>query len=175
MSDTFPVFSGHQGRYSHQPGEVHGNKTGSQDPRTTKASSRPALEARVYASRGGAGLQGQSPIRQPLGAPPRRWREVGAARQAPRKAARTRAARARAERVRRLKQGARAQGFATELWTLARVGEGIARRFHVRLSHTQVWRGCSRALASACSGLPRRPSSATRRRFARGRRSAGPF
>jgi transposase len=42
--------------------------------------------------------------------------------------------------VQRLKAGALAQGFATELWTLARVGELIVRHFGVRLSHTQVWR-----------------------------------
>lgn len=49
-------------------------------------------------------------------------------------------ARERNELVRRLKEGALAQGFATELWTLNRVGEVIARRFRVRYSHTQVWR-----------------------------------
>ena len=49
-------------------------------------------------------------------------------------------ARQREELVRRLKEGALAQGFATELWTLNRVGELIARRFQVRYSHTQVWR-----------------------------------
>lgn len=46
----------------------------------------------------------------------------------------------RTELVRLLRQGALAQGFATELWTLNRVGELIARRFKVRYSHTQVWR-----------------------------------
>ena len=46
----------------------------------------------------------------------------------------------RKELVHRLKQGALAQGFATELWTLNRVGELIARHFNVRYSHTQVWR-----------------------------------
>jgi len=46
----------------------------------------------------------------------------------------------RAELVQLLKAGALAQGFATELWTLKRVGELIARRFGVRYSHTQVWR-----------------------------------
>jgi transposase len=39
----------------------------------------------------------------------------------------------RAELVRRLKAGALAAGFATELWTLNRVGELIARRFKTRL------------------------------------------
>lgn len=48
--------------------------------------------------------------------------------------------RERDELVRRLKQGALAQGFATELWRLARVGELIARHFGVRYSHTHVWR-----------------------------------
>jgi transposase len=39
-----------------------------------------------------------------------------------------------------LKQGALAQGYATELWTLARVGQLIEKLFSRRYSHSQVWR-----------------------------------
>ena len=46
----------------------------------------------------------------------------------------------RAELVRRLKQGALAQGYATELWTLSRVAEMISRHFGVRYTNTHVWR-----------------------------------
>lgn len=46
----------------------------------------------------------------------------------------------RAELVRALKQGAIAHGFSTELWTLPRVGQLIARRFGLRYSEPHVWR-----------------------------------
>jgi len=39
-----------------------------------------------------------------------------------------------------LKAGAMAQGYATELWTLARIGGVIERRFGRRYSTSQVWR-----------------------------------
>jgi len=39
-----------------------------------------------------------------------------------------------------LKAGALAAGYATELWTLGRVGKLIERRFGRRYSQTQVWR-----------------------------------
>jgi transposase len=42
--------------------------------------------------------------------------------------------------VRHLKKGALAEGFATELWTLPRVGQLIAKRFGRRYSESQVWR-----------------------------------
>lgn len=38
-----------------------------------------------------------------------------------------------------LLEGPRANGFATDLWTLARVGEVIETRFGVRYSQTQTW------------------------------------
>ena len=44
------------------------------------------------------------------------------------------------ELVRLLKDGALAQGFATELWTLRRVGQLIAEKFGRRYSESQVWR-----------------------------------
>lgn len=42
--------------------------------------------------------------------------------------------------VRALKDGALAQGFATELWTLPRVGKLIEAQFARRYSESQVWR-----------------------------------
>jgi transposase len=46
----------------------------------------------------------------------------------------------KAELVRLLKEGALAQGFATELWTLRRVGKLIEEKFGRRYSESQVWR-----------------------------------
>jgi transposase len=46
----------------------------------------------------------------------------------------------RADLVRLLKDGALAQGFATELWTLRRVGQLIEEKFSRRYSESQVWR-----------------------------------
>jgi len=46
----------------------------------------------------------------------------------------------RAELVRLLKVGALARGFATELWTLRRVGQLIEEQFGRRYSESQVWR-----------------------------------
>ena len=42
--------------------------------------------------------------------------------------------------VRWLEEGALAQGFATELWTLLRVGQLIEEKFARRYSESQVWR-----------------------------------
>lgn len=42
--------------------------------------------------------------------------------------------------VRHLKEGALAEGFATELWTLRRVGQLIEQRFGRTYSESQVWR-----------------------------------
>src|SRR6185437_7608221 len=50
----------------------------------------------------------------------------------------------KSELVNRLKQGALAQGFATELWTLRRVAELIERQFGRRYSESQVWRNLVR-------------------------------
>lgn len=46
----------------------------------------------------------------------------------------------RSELVAALKQGALAAGFATELWTLPRIGVLIKERFGVSLSESSVWR-----------------------------------
>lgn len=46
----------------------------------------------------------------------------------------------RRQLVRLLKKGALAEGYATELWTLARVAEVIERHFGVRYTPTHVWR-----------------------------------
>ena len=46
----------------------------------------------------------------------------------------------RRELVQHLKQGALAAGFATEMWTLPRVGQLIEQRFARRYSESQVWR-----------------------------------
>ena len=46
----------------------------------------------------------------------------------------------RRELTRALKAGALAQGFATELWTLPRVGQWIEKAFGRRYSESQVWR-----------------------------------
>lgn len=58
----------------------------------------------------------------------------------------------RAKLVRLLKEGALAQGFATELWTLSRVAEVIARHFGVRYTATHVWR-----LLGSLGFSPQRP------------------
>lgn len=46
----------------------------------------------------------------------------------------------RAELMKALTGGALAEGFATDLWTLPRVGALIERRFGRRYSESQVWR-----------------------------------
>jgi transposase len=46
----------------------------------------------------------------------------------------------RRELMRALKSGTLAEGFATDLWTLPRVGELIKRRFARSYSESQVWR-----------------------------------
>jgi transposase len=46
----------------------------------------------------------------------------------------------RRELMKALCAGALAEGFATELWTLSRVGTLIERRFGRRYSESQVWR-----------------------------------
>jgi len=46
----------------------------------------------------------------------------------------------RRELMRALKRGALAEGFATDLWTLPRVGQLIKRRFARSYSESQVWR-----------------------------------
>jgi transposase len=46
----------------------------------------------------------------------------------------------RLDLVKLLKEGALAQGFPTELWTLRRVGQMIEEKFARRYSESQVWR-----------------------------------
>jgi transposase len=46
----------------------------------------------------------------------------------------------RAELAKALKAGAMAHGFATELWTLKRVGRVIEQRFGQQYSPSQIWR-----------------------------------
>lgn len=46
----------------------------------------------------------------------------------------------RRELMQALKAGALAEGFATDLWTLPRVGQLIERRFSRSYSESQVWR-----------------------------------
>ena len=46
----------------------------------------------------------------------------------------------RRELIRALTSGALAEGFATDLWTLPRVGQLIKRRFARSYSESQVWR-----------------------------------
>jgi len=46
----------------------------------------------------------------------------------------------RAEVIEILKAGAMATGFATELWTLPRIGKVVKERFGVELSQSSVWR-----------------------------------
>lgn len=58
----------------------------------------------------------------------------------------------RSELARLLKRGALTAGYATELWTLARVAEVISRRFGVRYTPTHVWR-----LLGALGWSPQRP------------------
>jgi transposase len=69
--------------------------------------------------------------------------------------------RQKADLVRLLKEGA--SGFATELWTLRRVGQLIEEKFGCRYSKSQVWR----ILVSLgfSSQRPAARSSATRRRW----------
>lgn len=55
--------------------------------------------------------------------------------------------------VQALKRGALAAGYATELWTLARVAEMIERLHGIRYSTTQVWR-----LLGAMGWSPQRPA-----------------
>ena len=100
----------------------------------------------------------------------RQWRRMGAQRLAgarawrlsrwagPRHSMHT-AERQLAERLRR---GAIAGGFPTELWTLQRIGALIERDFGVRFSSANVWL-LLRAWVFPASGRWAAPSSATRR------------
>lgn len=58
-----------------------------------------------------------------------------------------------------LKQGALAAGYATEIWTLPRIGALIAERFGVKLATASVWRTLQRIGFS-----PQRPTGKARER-----------
>lgn len=59
----------------------------------------------------------------------------------------------RAQLAQSLKAGALAAGFATELWTLPRIGVLIERRFGRRYSDSQIWR-----ILRAMGFSPQRPA-----------------
>ena len=78
----------------------------------------------------------------------------------------------RRELMRALTAGALAEGFATDLWTLPRVGELIKRRFTRSYSESQVWRILVLS-ASLASDLLGARSNATRARSSAGSKRAG--
>ena len=57
--------------------------------------------------------------------------------------------------VRRLLQGPLACGYGTDLWTLPRIADQIARRYHVRYHPAHVWR-LLRGLGWSCQKPERR-------------------
>ena len=57
--------------------------------------------------------------------------------------------------IRILERGPEASGYATQLWTLARVGKVITREGHVTYGQTQVWR-ILRSLGWSCQKPARR-------------------
>jgi len=65
----------------------------------------------------------------------------------------------RGELAQALKAGAMANGYATELWTLARVVRLIAQRFGLQYSASQVWR-----ILSAMGWSCQRPAGRARER-----------
>ena len=65
----------------------------------------------------------------------------------------------RAQLAQALKAGAMANGYATELWTLGRVGRLIEQRFGLKYSVSQVWRVLS-AMGWSCQ----RPAGRARER-----------
>lgn len=86
--------------------------------RTGAAKSTVNLWAQQLRSGGLAALKSTGPRGRPAGLDATQRRELG----------------------RELKRGAVAHGFATELWTLARVGTLIQRLYGRRYSEVQVWR-----------------------------------
>jgi len=65
----------------------------------------------------------------------------------------------RAQLAQALKAGAMANGYATELWTLVRVGRLIEQRFGLKYSASQVWR-----ILSAMGWSCQRPAGRARER-----------
>src|SRR5690606_15978415 len=137
MGDTFPIPTCQSGWYSHQRGDQDGNQTRPQGPGAKAAAWRALAQARIYASRGGTHVRG---ARQAVSEWAQALEAGGKAALRNKRLGRPPSLETdqRAELVQLLKAGALAQGFATELWTLKRVGELIARRFGVRYSHTGV-------------------------------------
>ena len=72
-----------------------------------------------------------------------------------------------------LVKGARANGFATDLWTLARVAEVIEATTGVRYSQTQTWEVLRKRLGWTRQRPPGGPWSATTKPSSPGSRSSG--
>jgi transposase len=72
-----------------------------------------------------------------------------------------------------LGRGPRAWGYPTDLWTLARVAEVIAKRFAVRYHPSQVWR-ILRAMGWSCQKPERRARERDEEAIRRWRRVAWP-
>lgn len=72
-----------------------------------------------------------------------------------------------------LLQGPRSHGYRTELWTLARVAEVIARHFGVRYHPCHVWR-VLRGLGWSCQKPERRARERDEEAIARWRRETWP-
>jgi transposase len=79
-----------------------------------------------------------------------------------------------AEVVAALKKGPRANGFPTELWTLARVAEVIEATTGVRYSQTQTWEILRKRLGWTRQRPARRAWSATTRPSPTGPPTSGP-
>jgi len=65
----------------------------------------------------------------------------------------------RAQLAQALKAGAMANGYATELWTLGRVGRLVEQRFGLKYSASQIWR-----ILSAMGWSCQRPAGRARER-----------
>lgn len=72
-----------------------------------------------------------------------------------------------------LKQGPRQHGWATELWTLPRIAELIARKFGVHYDQSGVWR-LLRRLGWSCQKPQRRARERDQAAIDRWRKSDGP-
>ena len=75
--------------------------------------------------------------------------------------------------VRRLVKGPLACGYGTDLWTLPRIAEQIARRYHVRYHPAHVWR-LLRGLGWSCQKPERRALQRNERAIAYWRRTVWP-
>jgi len=75
--------------------------------------------------------------------------------------------------VRRLVKGPLACGYGTDLWTLPRIADQIARQFHVRYHPAHVWR-LLRGLGWSCQKPERRALQRNERAIAYWRRAVWP-